>query len=86
VKSRSQTDDNAPARDDHEPMNPSQIRAQLARLQLERIDAAEVGLGGNETYMADLEEEIFECRAVLTLAAVTELAVTRAEKSGRLFG
>jgi hypothetical protein len=36
--------------------------------------------------MADLEEEIFECRAVLTLAAVTELAVARAEESGRLLG
>jgi hypothetical protein len=67
-------------------MNSSQIRAQLARLQLERIDAEEVGLGGNETYMADLEEEIFECRAVLTLTAVTEKAVARAEISGRQFG
>ena len=67
-------------------MNSSHIRAQLARLQLERIDAQEVGLSSNETYMADLEEEIFECHAVLTLAAVTELAVARAEESGRLFG
>ena len=67
-------------------MNSSHIRAQLARLQLERIDAQEIGLGNNETYMAHLEEEIFECRAVLTLAAVTELAVARAEESGRLLG
>ena len=67
-------------------MNSSQIRAQLARLQLELIDAEEVGLTANESYMADLEEEIFECRAVLTLAAVTELAVARAEESGRLLG
>jgi hypothetical protein len=67
-------------------MNSSQIRAQLARLQLELIDAEEVGLTANERYMADLEEEIFECRAVLTLAAVTELAVARAEESGRLLG
>jgi hypothetical protein len=67
-------------------MNSNRIRAQLARLQLERIDAQEVGLSSNETYMADLEEEIFECRAVLTLAAVTELAVARAEESGRQFG
>ena len=67
-------------------MNSSHIRAQLARLQLERIDAQEVGLSSNETYMADLEEEIFETRAVLALAAVTELAVARAEESGRLFG
>jgi hypothetical protein len=86
VKSRSPPDDNTPARDDDGPMNSNRIRAQLARLQLERIDAEEVGLSRNETYMADLEEEIFECRAVLTLAAVTELAVARAEESGRQFG
>ena len=67
-------------------MNSSQIRAQLARLELELIGAEKVGLTTNETYMADLEEEIFECRAVLALAAVTELAVARAEESGRLLG
>jgi hypothetical protein len=67
-------------------MNSSHIRAQLTRLQLERISAQEVGLNSNETYMADLEEEIFETRAVLVLTAVTELAVAMAEESGRLFG
>jgi hypothetical protein len=67
-------------------MNSSHIRAQLARLQLERISAQEVGLNSNEMYMADLEEEIFETRAVLVLTAVTELAVAMAEESGRLFG
>jgi hypothetical protein len=67
-------------------MNSSHIRAQLARLQLERISAQEVGLNSNETYMADLEEEIFETRAVLVLTAVTELAVARAEASGQLSG
>ena len=67
-------------------MNSSHIRAQLARLQLERIDAQEVGLSRNETYMAHLEEEIFETRAALTRTAVTELAVARAAVSGRLVG
>jgi hypothetical protein len=67
-------------------MNSSHIRAQLARLQLERIDAQKVGLTGNDTYMASLEEEIFETRAILELAAITELAVARAEASGRLCG
>ena len=67
-------------------MNSSEIRAQLARLHLERIDAQEVGLSGNEPYMTDLDEEIFETRAALTLTAVTEKAVARAELSGRLFG
>jgi hypothetical protein len=36
--------------------------------------------------MADLEQEIAECHAVLTLTAVTEMAVTEAEASGRRFG
>ena len=67
-------------------MNSSEIRAQLTRLQLELIDAEEVGLGGNETYMSDLEQEILETRAVLALSAVTERAVARAEISGRQFG
>jgi hypothetical protein len=67
-------------------MNSSEIRAQLTRLQLERIHAEEAGLSGNETYMGDLEEEIFETRAVLALTAVTERAVARAEISGRQFG
>lgn len=67
-------------------MTSIEIRARLARLEFERIDAEEVGLTQNETYMADLEEEIFEWRAVLVLTAVTELAVARAEVDGRLDG
>jgi len=67
-------------------MNSSEIRCQSTRLHLELIDAEEVGLSGNETYMADLEQEIFETRAVLALSAVTERAVARAEISGRQFG
>jgi hypothetical protein len=67
-------------------MNSTEIRAQLTRLQLERIDAVEVGLNGNETYMADLEEEIFEYRSMLSLTLVTEVAIARAEVTGRLEG
>ena len=67
-------------------MNSTEIRVQLTRLELERIDAGEIGLSGNETYMADLEEEIFEYRSMLALTLVTELAVARAEVTGRLEG
>jgi hypothetical protein len=67
-------------------MDSTEIRTQLTRLELERIDAAEIGLSGNQTYMADLEEEIFEYRSMLTLTLVTELAVARAEVTGRLEG
>ena len=67
-------------------MDSTDIRAQLTRLVLERIDAVEIGLNGNQTYMADLEEEIFEYRSMLSLTLVTELAVARAEVTGRLEG
>jgi hypothetical protein len=67
-------------------MNASDIRAHLTRLELERIDAAEVGLTGCEAYMADLEDEILICRAAFAGARVTEIAVARAELSGRLLG
>ena len=67
-------------------MNASDLRAHLTRLQLERIDAEDVGLTRCEAYMNDLEDEIFLCRAAFAGAAVTEIAVARAELSGRLFG
>jgi len=67
-------------------MSSSDIRTQLARLQLERIDASDIGLAENETYMADLEQEILECHTLLAIAAVTEAAVARAERTGRLIG
>jgi hypothetical protein len=67
-------------------MDSTEIRTQLTRLELERIDATEIGLTGNHTYMADLEEEIFEYRSMLALTLVTEIAVARAEVTGRLEG
>jgi hypothetical protein len=67
-------------------MNSSEIRTVLSRLQIERIDAGEIGLADNDAYMADLEEEILECRTLLAMAAVTEVAVARAEHTGRLLG
>ena len=67
-------------------MDSTEIRAQLTRLELERIDATEIGLTCNQTYMADLEEEIFEYRSMLALTLVTEIAVARAEVTGRLEG
>ena len=67
-------------------MNSTEIRTHLARLHLERIDATAIGLGQNDAYMADLEEEILDCRTRLGIAAVTEAAVARAEHAGRLIG
>jgi len=67
-------------------MNTSELRAHLNRLQLERLEAESVGLTACEAYMQDLEDEISECRAAFVGAAVTELAIARAELSGRLVG
>jgi hypothetical protein len=67
-------------------MYTSDLRAQLSRLQIERIEAKSVGLAGNQAYMTDLEHEISETRAAFVGAAVTEIAIARGELSGRLFG
>ena len=67
-------------------MDPSEIRDQLNRLHLERLEAEAVGLTACQAYMRDLEKEISECRAAFVGAAVTQLAVARAELSGRLVG
>ena len=64
----------------------NEIRAQLDRLHLERFEAEAIGLNRCEAYMADLEDEIAECRAAYLGAAVTEIAVARAELFGRLVG
>jgi hypothetical protein len=67
-------------------MYTSEIRAQLDRLNQERLEAEATGLTRCAAYMADLEEEIAECRAAYVGAAVTEIAIARAELSGRLVG
>ena len=85
-QSRPPTDDRGGNVGEHPGMNAIDLRAHLTRLQLERIDASEVGLTASEAYMADLEDEILLCRAAFAGAAVTEIAVARAELSGRLFG
>jgi hypothetical protein len=67
-------------------MYTSEIRAQLDRLHQERLEAEAAGLTRCAAYMADLEEEIAECRAAYVGAAVTEIASFRAELFGRLVG
>jgi hypothetical protein len=67
-------------------MSSSEIRARLIELAHERVAAEHAGLGGNQAYMADLEDEIATYRLALTGAAVTEIAVLRGELFGRQFG
>jgi hypothetical protein len=67
-------------------MHSVEIRAQLDRLHVERLEAESAGLTACRPYMEDLEQEIAETRAALVGACVTELAVARAELHGALVG
>jgi hypothetical protein len=58
----------------------------LRLLQLERVEAHEIGLMYCEQYRGDLDEELAECRAAFVGAAVTEIAVLRAALSDRQIG
>jgi hypothetical protein len=64
-------------------MSATDARLQLQRLQAERLDAVEAGLGENDLYMADLHEDIESSRVAYIALAVTEIAALRAELSGR---
>ena len=61
-------------------------RIELQRLQAERLDAADAGLGAKEIYMADLETDIAASRVAYVALAVTEIATLRAELDGPLLG
>ena len=60
--------------------------AKLRRLEAERLDAVEAGLGGNALYMTDLENDIEASRAVYFGLAVSEIATLRAQLSGPQVG
>jgi hypothetical protein len=61
-------------------------RNTLRRLQAERLDAVEAGLGENALYMNDLEYDIEASRALYVGLAVTEIATLRAQLSGPQVG
>jgi hypothetical protein len=61
-------------------------RTQLRRLQAERLDAVDAGLGENALYMADLENDIEASRALYIGLAVTEIATLRAQLGGPQVG
>jgi hypothetical protein len=67
-------------------MTPTAARQQLQRLQAERLDAVDAGLGDNELYMADLESDITASRVAYVALAVTEIASLRAQLSGPQLG
>ena len=63
-----------------------EARDTLRRLQAERLDAVEAGLGENALYMTDLENDIEASRAVYVGLAVTEIATLRAQLGGPQVG
>jgi hypothetical protein len=64
-------------------MTATDARLQLHRLQVERLDAVEAGLGENVLYMTDLESDIAASRVAYVALAVTEIASFRAQLSAR---
>jgi hypothetical protein len=76
----------SPIRPQEHVMTASDARLELQRLQAERLDAAEAGLGDNAIYMAELETDIEASRVAYVALAVTEIATLRAELSGPLYG
>jgi hypothetical protein len=67
-------------------MTASDARQQLHRLQAERLDAVDAGLGDNALYMAELESDIASSHVAYVALAVTEIATLRAQLSGPQVG
>ena len=67
-------------------MSATEIHTHLQDLFVERALAALEGLDRDALYMADLQEEITAANEAYIGAAVTEIALLRAELSGRLVG
>ena len=67
-------------------MHATEVRQHLMLLHEERVLAHEAGLDHDRAYMADLDEEIAAYQAAYIGAAVTELALLRADLDGRNYG
>jgi hypothetical protein len=67
-------------------MTATDARTRLQRLQAERLDAVEAGLGSNALYMTDLQNDIAASRVAYVSLAVTEIATLRAQLGGPQVG
>jgi hypothetical protein len=67
-------------------MSAIEMQTHLQELEAERALALIEGLGESQAYMADLDDEIAATRHAYIAAAVTEIAVLRADLSGELHG
>ena len=67
-------------------MSAIEMQTHLQQLEAERALALIEGLGNSAAYMADLDGEIAVTRHAYVAAAVTEIAVLRADLAGPLVG
>ena len=67
-------------------MSAIEMQSQLQELQIERALASLEGLADQDSYMADLDQEIAATRFAYVGAAVTEIATLRAQLSGPQVG
>ena len=67
-------------------MSAIELQEHIHLLEAERVAASLEGLASDPAYMADLDEEIGDTKAAYLGAAVTEIAVLRAELSGPQLG
>jgi hypothetical protein len=66
--------------------SPLEARSRIAELKAERQSALDAGLGGNATYMRDLDADIAHSVAAYVGIAVTEIASLRAQLGAPLQG
>ncbi|MEA2248829.1 MAG: hypothetical protein QOH46_3358 [Solirubrobacteraceae bacterium] len=67
-------------------MTATDARTRLQRLQAERLDAVEAGLGSNALYMTDLQNDIDASQVAYISLAVTEIATLRGQLGGAQVG
>jgi hypothetical protein len=65
------------------PATAAVLRQRLWALQGERLEALAAGLGANKLFMADIDRELEHVRQAYVGTAVTEIALLRADLSGR---
>jgi hypothetical protein len=68
------------------PATAAVLRQRLWSLEGERYEALAAGLGANSLFMDDLDRELKHVREAYVGAAVTEIALLRADLSRRLQG
>jgi hypothetical protein len=67
-------------------MTATDARTWLHRLEAERVDAIEAGLGENALYMAELQLDLEASRVAYIGLAITEIATLRAQLAGPQVG